>query len=290
MSFVETGSWERELRIEVLGPLTVGAGFQQAAPNAGKPRQILSLLLLNHSQVVPTSALMAEIWNGTPPKSAVNTVQTYIVRLRKMLARSLGVTTGEVAARVLQTRSCGYAFSIASDQLDLPEYRRLESAGLRAQQIGDDVGAVTLFDQALRLWRGPALMDVQHGPLLEVAVAGLEQSRLSVVERRFETKLRLGQHQDLLSDLASMVLEHPYNENLHAQFMLALHRSGQRIRALEVFRRLRSAMIEELGLEPSGDLQRLQQAILSSDPGLDHKAFHGDEPRLYPADDRVRNK
>jgi DNA-binding SARP family transcriptional activator len=112
-------------------------------------------------------------------------------------------------------------------------------------------------------------MDVEHGPLMRAEVARLEQSRLTVTERKIATELRLGRHLDTLSELASLVVRHRFHEDLHAQFMLALHRSGNRNRALEVFHLLRSSMIDELGLEPSPKVQRLHHAILAAEPELD---------------------
>jgi DNA-binding SARP family transcriptional activator len=125
------------------------------------------------------------------------------------------------------------------------------------------------FDRALKLWRGSVLSDVEHGRLMEAEVARLEQSRLTMVEYQVETGLRLGRHRESLSDLAGLVVQHRFHENLHAQYMLALYRSGCRTRALEIYHRLRTSMIDELGLEPSAKLQWLHYAVLTSDPRLD---------------------
>ncbi len=89
------------------------------------------------------------------------------------------------------------------------------------------------------------------------------------MERRVEAELQLGNHRLLLSELAVLVVEEPFNENIRAQFMLALYRSGRRTEALETFRLLRSVLIEEIGLEPSPRMYRLQQAMLTADPTLE---------------------
>src|SRR6266511_154590 len=96
----------------------------------------------------------------------------------------------------------------------------------------------------------------------------LEESRLGVLELCIDADLRLGRHYTLLSELAKLNASFPMHENLCAQFMVALYRSGQQWRAIEAFKRLRDTLVDELGLEPSARLQHLQRAILRSDPAL----------------------
>ncbi|WKX72545.1 AfsR/SARP family transcriptional regulator [Streptomyces sp. XD-27] len=255
--------------VNVLGPLTLRHGTHSGVPTAMKPRKVLSLLLLNDGRVVPVPALMAELWGDEPPRTGLTTLQTYILHLRKLLAQVLGVPTATVARDVLQTRPGGYAFALRSGQLDVHRYRDLVTQGECALDAGDERTADAAFRRALAVWQGPALVDVAHGRPLQAEVARLEQSRLTVTERSIETRLRLGRHQEALSELASLVVEHRFHEGMHGQYMLALHRAGQRTRALAVYQRLRLTMAEELGLEPSLRLQRLQQAVLASDPRLD---------------------
>ncbi|BCB89144.1 hypothetical protein Psuf_064570 [Phytohabitans suffuscus] len=163
----------------------------------------------------------------------------------------------------------GYLFRSTSDDFDLARYERLASEGRQALAAGQNALAAERLTQAQALWRGPALTDVRAGPLLQPQVKRLEESRLTTVEQGIEARLRLGRHQEVLSDLAGMMAEHRLHENLHAQFMVALHRSGRRQEALRVFQQLRTTMTEELGLEPSKRLHLLQQAILSDDPALE---------------------
>ncbi|MEV6125471.1 AfsR/SARP family transcriptional regulator [Streptomyces violaceusniger] len=261
------------MRVSVLGPLTLGLGARSGVPSAMKPRKVLSLLLLHAGRMVPVQSLMAELWGDHPPRTGLTTLQTYILHLRKLLAEVLGMPSAAVTRDVLQTRPGGYAMVVGPGQLDVHQYRALVAEGEGALEVGDERTADTSFRRALALWQGPALVDVTpHGRPLQAEVARLEQSRLTVTERGIETRLRLGGHLEVLSDLASLVVEHRFHEGMHGQYMLALHRSGQRTRALTVYQRLRTAMTEELGLEPSAKLQRLQQAVLVSDPRLDHEA------------------
>lgn len=257
------------MEIRVLGPLSVSCGDATAIPTAPKPRSVLALLLLQANQTVPVPDLIQELWGSEPPASALTTLQTYILQLRKRLAAALAAPTSAVAAKILVTVPGGYQFRSTSDDYDLPRYQRLAAEGQRALVATDDALAADLLLQAQGLWRGPALADVTAGPLLLPQVKRLQESRLTTVAHSIEARLRLGKHQEVVSDLAGLTAEHPLDENLHALLMVALHRSGRRQEALRTFQQLRTAMIETLGLEPARQLHLLQQAILSDDPRLD---------------------
>lgn len=272
--------------IKILGPLTVSHHDRDAVPSARKPRQVLSLLLLNEGEVVSTDSLISEIWDMRPPKSVQTTLQTYVMQLRKCLARALRIPVTEVMGDVLVTRNGGYTLRLRDATVDLYTYRSLEQVGLRAFEARDDDAAVCIFTEALALWRGRALADVELGRMLEPAVAGLEESRLTIVECRLEAGLRCGRDRELLSELASLTTEHSHNENLHALYMLALFRAGRRGKALEVYHKLRGSMIDELGLDPAPRMQQLHSALLIGAPTL-YEPRAGDDLlralRLVPA-------
>jgi DNA-binding SARP family transcriptional activator len=256
------------VEIKVLGSLHVGRGPMTVTPTASKPRTVLALLLLNESMVVPTSALVGELWADTPPKSAPTTVQTYILQLRKMLAAATGLSLAEVAETILRTKVNGYLFEAPLGSLDLAGYSELERVGMRAMAAGDRWAAVRALRAALQLWRGPALPDVRGGRLIEAGRAKLEQSRLTMLDYRIELELRLGLHRQILGELNALVRRYPYHEDLTAQFIVALYRSGRRDYALDLFRRLCRTMIDELGLEPSPKLCQLVRALVDRDPTL----------------------
>ncbi|MFC0436770.1 AfsR/SARP family transcriptional regulator [Kutzneria buriramensis] len=269
--------------INVLGVLAVRHRGVDAVPTARKPRKVLALLLLNGGHAVPVSALVSELWDVRPPKSALTTMQTYILQLRKELAAALGWSLAEVAERLLQTCGNSYRFDTDLCRLDLDRYWELDRSATAALSDGDLRAAHRDFREALALWAGPALMDVEQGRLLRAAVARLEQSRLTMIEHRFELDLRLGLHRVILDELAGLTAQHRFHEDLCAQYILALYRSGQRIRAMGVFHDLRKNMIDELGLEPSPKLQRLVRSVLTCDPALDDTPIVP-LPRLAEAD------
>lgn len=254
------------MKFGVLGPLLICADEALYLPTAPKQRQLLALLMLNANQIVPVSRCIEELWEYNPPASAVSTLQTYIMQIRRTLRRS---AAGPTCASRLVTRDRGYLFAIEPDELDVHAYERRLQESRRALADADDPRAAALFRQALAVWRGPALVDVQAGPVLRTWLASLEESRLNALDQRIDVDLRLGRHRELVSELSALVERHPVHENLHAQLMLALYRCGRQVHALEVFARLRKVLADELGLEPSPVIRRLQQAVLASDPQLD---------------------
>lgn len=265
--------------ISVLGPCRVNHAGESVVPTAIKPRKVLSMLALHCDQVVSVGSLMEELWGEHPPRSATTTLQTYILQLRNLIEAALKAVpdgVGQDPKAVLVTEGGGYLLDTQGGVVDVHEFELKSASGHRAMDAGDYAAASVRFREALKLWRGPALVDVQTGPLLEVEVRHLEESRLSVLGQRIEAELQLGRHHEILGELAGLSVEHPLHESLQAQYMLALCRAGRRGTALEVYRRLRTQTRADLGLEPSPAVRRLQQAILTSDPSVDIDAGHMD--------------
>ena len=261
----------------------------EVTPTAPKVRGALALLLLHSGQSVPVRDLIAELWGDGPPRSVLTTLQTYILSLRKLLGRGLGIPVSQVAETILVTRPGGYQLRDTFDYFDLLQYKRLDALGQRALADGEQPAAAEILLQAQGIWRGPALADVRAGSVLEPEIRRLEEARLATVTKSVEVRLRLGHHLELLSELSGLVSQYGLHENLNAQYMVALHRSGRRQEALSVYQRLRFTFKNELGLEPSRRLQLLQQAILSDNPALDFvPRGDGMAQFLYQDQDRYR--
>ncbi|MEW1956732.1 AfsR/SARP family transcriptional regulator [Kineococcus sp. NPDC059986] len=254
--------------VKLLGPLEAGVDGIGTAPTAAKPRQVLALLALNPGRVVPVSTLVDELWGERVPRSAATTLQTYVLQLRRMLTVALA-PCGLAAKDVLVTRHAGYGLDIAPGAVDVHRFDELRTAGRAAAEAGDAHAASDLLGRALDLWRGPALVDVETGPVLSIEVAGMEENRLAVLEARIDADLTLGRHGAVLGELAVLTARHPLHETFCAQYMTALYRAGRASRALAEFTRLRHTLDEELGLEPTLPLRRLQEAVLRSDERLD---------------------
>jgi len=262
--------------IDVLGALAVRENGVSITPTAPKPRQVLALLALHADRVVPVSALMEELWGTTQPRSARTTLQTYVLQLRELIAVALekddregnGGSAGErrTAKDVLVTTPGGYLLSSGGGRSDVRTFERLASRGYWSMDAGDFPAAARQLREALALWSGRAFADVQAGAQLEMEIKRLDESRLCALEQRIEADLRLGRHRELLAELTVLVNRYRTHESLHAQFMRALYRSGRRGEALDVYQRLRTSLVRELGLEPSLALRRLQRSILTATP------------------------
>ena len=255
--------------IDVLGALVVRVNGVSVTPTAPKPRQVLALLALHADRVVPVPVLFEEVWAGRPPRSARTTLQTYVLQLRELIAAALG-TDGQhdgerlSAKDILMTTPGGYLLSGGGGTSDIREFERLAGMGYRAMDAGDFAGAARQLRGALDLWSGNAFADVQAGPQLQMEAKRLEESRLCALDQRIEADLRLGRHRELLAELTVLVSRYRTHESLHAQFMLALQRSGRRGEALDVYQRLRGTLVQDLGLEPSAGLRRLQRSMLAA--------------------------
>ncbi len=274
-------SEEAHLAFRLLGPLEV-RGDNGAPIDLGgrQQRLIVAFLLIHANEVVSVDRLIDVLWPDRSPASAVKSVQIQISRLR----RALEAATGADEGLRLQTHGTGYMLLVRSGELDVDRFQRLVDEGRRRLAAGDAQGAVETIQQALKLWRGPPLADFAYDDFATAEIARLEELRLGALEDKFEAELALGRHADVLADLEALVAEHPLRERLRGQLMLALYRAGRQAEALRVYEDLRRKLAEELGLDPSEMLKRLQRAILAEDPALAAPPA----PIAQPAEDSLR--
>ncbi len=246
----------------------------------GSPQQraLLALLLLNANEVVSRDRIVDELWSR-PPATAAKQIQVYVSRLRKVLEPDRA--TGE-DARILVTRSPGYALVVAPDQIDAVRFERLTSEGRDALSSDDPSRAVGLLEDASSLWRGPPLADLAYDSFAQAEIGRLEELRLATAEDRLSAELELGRDTEVIGELEALIAEHPLRERLRGQLMLALYRSGRQADALDAYQRARETLTEELGIEPSRALRDLHGAILRQDPDLDSAP----PPRPLPAASR----
>jgi DNA-binding SARP family transcriptional activator len=278
---------------KLLGPLKVSGPDGPCTPTAPKQRQVLAMLLVNAGRVVPTSRLVEELWDERPPAKALPTLQTYIYQLRRMLGLDGRPEMGPDQGRLsLLTSHSGYRLRLgAEDGLDVLEFQARLQRG-RAQMLEGRVAeAAETLREALDLWRGAALTDVAAGPLLAVEAARLAEIRTAALTLRFEADLQLGRHGQLIGELTALAAANPTDEGPSAMLMTALHRCGRRGQALGVYRRMRTELVNQLGLEPAGEMRRLHQAILADDPSLERPEvvppsllLAGGVPAQLPAD------
>jgi DNA-binding SARP family transcriptional activator len=239
----------------LLGPLEVSDRDRALALGGIKQRSLLAVLLLQANELASTEVLIDRLWADAPPATAVKAVQVHVSRLRKLLDEE-----GRLA-----THGRGYILHVEPSELDLARFERLADEARRSTA---DVAARKL-GEALALWRGPALADLAYESFAQLEVARLEELRLTVLEQRMDADLACGRHEQLVGELETLVAHHPLRERLRGQLMLALYRSARQAEALAAYRVARRELQEELGLEPSGELRQLEQAILRQDPELD---------------------
>ena len=142
-----------------------------------------------------------------------------------------------------------------------------------------------LLRQALELWRGEPLADLSFEPFAAAEIGRLEELRLGAIEDRVDADLALGHHAQLVAELEALVASHALRERLRGQLMVALYRCGRQAEALEVYRAVRLALADELGLDPSPELQELERKVLRQDPELASPDFVAQAPP--PAERRV---
>ncbi len=241
----------------ILGPVEASVAGQPASLPAAKPRALLAVLLLSRNRVVSVDRLVDELWEN-PPDTATKALQGYVSQLRKALG----------ADRVL-TKPPGYSLRVEEGELDLDRFEQLVREGRELLASGDSKAAARRLEEALELWRGAPFAEFLAEPFARDAGARLEEARLAALEDRIEADLALGRHARLLPELEELVAREPLRERPRAQLMLALYRSGRQADALELYRRTRETLSEELGIEPSLELQELERRMLQHDPTLE---------------------
>lgn len=243
------------MEFRLLGPVEVLRGDRSAPLGGPKQRAVLAHLLLRANDIVPTDRLIDQIWGEGPPDAARNALQSYVSRLRSALGDS-----GR-----LERRDPGYVLRVEPEEVDA---LRFEAQVRQARTLLDPEERVALLDQALALWRGPALADLADEVSLRGEVARLEELHTQAVEDRVEARLEAGAHTEAIPELEALVERHPLRERLWGQLMVACYRAGRQAEALRAFDRARGVLVEELGVEPSAELQDLYDQILRHDPDL----------------------
>jgi DNA-binding SARP family transcriptional activator/tetratricopeptide (TPR) repeat protein len=244
------------MQVRLLGPVDVVVRGE-LRPLHGLRRK--AVLALHGGGVVSTDQLTDAVWGDAAPPTAVNSLQTHVSYLRGVLG----------AKTAILARPPGYVLQLPSDGTDVQAAERLLEQGT---QSADPAGAVRHLQDALALWRGRPLADVAELDWLSAQAERLDLLQTRIRQALWEARLAAGEHAPLVPGLEQMAADHPLDERVHGQLMLALYRSGRQADALAVYRRLRHTLGEELGIDPSRDLRDLETAILQQDPSLDAPA------------------
>ena len=241
-----------KLQYRILGPIEAIGPEGRPLRCSGRPLQLLALLLVNSVRVTPADVAIDALWGEALPEHPTNALQSVVSRLRRVL--------GEEA---IPWRAEGYELRLAdADAVDARRFERVAAEGRDALARGDNADASRLLADALGLWRGPALQEMRYEPFAAGEAERLEELRLTCLGERIEADLALGRHAELVAELQALVGEHPLSESLRAQLMLALYRGGRQADALAAYRDAQRVLADELGLDPSPELQALERDIL----------------------------
>ena len=253
------------MRFSVLGPLVVEGDDGPIDVPGFKERTILAFLVVHAGGSVLNEQIAEALWGEDPPPSARKSVQAHIARLRRSLAAANGSN-----ASMLVTRGAGYALDVADEAVDAIRFERLVADGRRIWNNGSAGDAVAAFHDALQLWKGVAYQDFLNAGFASLESDRLTELRRSAFEDLVDARLALGHDRELVPDLERVVGEEPLRERQWAQLMLSLYRSLRQADARGAYDRCRETLRDELGVDPSEELQRLHTAILRHDPELAH--------------------
>jgi len=256
------------MEFRVLGPLEVVEDGRRLAIASGRQYALLAFLLIHANRVVSAERIIDELWDDGGPESGAKAVAFHVSKLRDALEP--GRRRGE-SAGVLATDPAGYVLRTGPDQVDAARFERLYAEG-RALLADDPAGAATRLAEALALWRGQAYADLVDESFAQPEIRRLEDLRLRAFEDRIEADLTLGRHAETIGELEGLIAGNPLRERLRGQLMRALYRAGRQAEALRAFQDGRRLLAEDLGIDPSPELQQLEGWILRQDPRLDGPA------------------
>ncbi|OAI54146.1 hypothetical protein AYO48_01280 [Gaiella sp. SCGC AG-212-M14] len=263
---------EQAIEFRVLGPLEVRVGTRLIPVGGPKPRAVLALLLLRADEVVSVERLIDEVWGEDPPPSAGHSLEAYVSRLRSILAGG---------GPALVRHAAGYSLRLNGALLDSRSFAELADKASQAVE-NDPEGAAELAMRALELWRGPALAGIALGSSSRAEAERLDELRLRVLEQRVDAELALEHEASLIGELQVLVAQNPYRERFVAQLMLALYRTGRHADALEAYEKTRG-ILDDVGLQPSTELQQLSGQIVRQEPQLSRPASARHRETKYPA-------
>ncbi|KAB2352449.1 AfsR/SARP family transcriptional regulator [Actinomadura rudentiformis] len=250
----------REMEFRVLGKLEVMARGRRIKIPRGNQRSLLASLVLNANKDVPVDDLVEYLWCERTPRRPRSALHTCVTRLRNTFD-AYGVSLCDT----LHTTSVGYMLEADPASVDLLRFRAFIVKAEAAADQGDTMSEFTWLAKALSQWRGPALLDVQSDLLHRDLVPRLTEECGNALERRFEIAISLGRHGDVVGELRTLTHRHRFREGFWRLLMTALYRSGRQAEALEAYGEISAQLNDELGIDPSHELQDLRMTILRNE-------------------------
>ncbi|MFG1920730.1 BTAD domain-containing putative transcriptional regulator [Cryptosporangium sp. NPDC048952] len=239
------------MEIGLLGAVEVTVDGTAVSVGGHRLRAVFARLALDAGRMVTVSTLVDAVWGDDPPAGSGNALQSLVSRLRRTLPPG-----------IVESAPAGYRLAVDAESVDVHRFEHLATAGRRALEGGDALGAAATLREALSLWRGPALADIGDAPFREAVVIRLDGARLGALEDRIHADLQLGRHAEVVPELEALTAEHPLRERPHAQLILALSGASRQADALAVFDRIRRRLADELGVDPGPVLKGAYATVL----------------------------
>lgn len=255
----------RELRFGLLGSLQISVNGADLPLGAAKQRAVLALLLINRNRTVAIDSLIDAVWQQEPPPEARASLHAHVSRIRRLIG-----TAGGDPAAILASAQPGYRLAVPEPDCDAGRFAIEYKAGIEAAEIGRFEQASRHLSTALAEWRGPVLEDLRDFQFVDAFAAALTEDKLEAFTARAESEIACGRTHSIIAQLEAVVTEHPYREPLWAQLITAYYLAERQYDALDAYGRLRTALADDLGIDPGPALQRLHQRILRQEP-LDAK-------------------
>jgi SARP family transcriptional regulator, regulator of embCAB operon len=253
------------LEFGVLGPLLLSVDGTPVALGAPKQRAVLAMLVINRNRPVGVESLINAVWHQSPVPAARASIQTYVSNLRRLLDDA-----GVDPRTVLASAPPGYRLSVADGDCDLGRFSTDKTAGIRAAATGRFEQASGHLSAALAQWRGPVLDDLRNFAFVEAFATALTEDKVLAQTARAEAEIACGRAYAVIGELETFTAEHPYREPLWAQLITAYYVTERQSDALEAYRRLKTTLAEDLGIDPGPTLRALHARILRQEP-LDTK-------------------
>nr|WP_281352428.1 BTAD domain-containing putative transcriptional regulator [Phytoactinopolyspora alkaliphila] len=223
---------------------------------------MLARLALDPGKPVAVDELVDALWGDSPPAGLANALQSVVSRLRRALHDSLGDDPLDAGRGWVEATHSGYKLAVSPSDVDVHRFERKTRDGKRLLTSGEAAAAHAVLSDALAMWRGPVLSDLGAVGFVAPVSARLEELRLSVVEDRVEASLQLDRAHDVIPELEALTAGYPLRERISSLLMRALARTGRQAEALAVYERIRARLADELGLDPSRELQELHLSVL----------------------------
>jgi SARP family transcriptional regulator, regulator of embCAB operon len=246
----------------VLGPLQVRVNRESVALGTPKQSAVLALLLINRNRPVPRDSIINAIWDEDSPEAdAIHNLHVYIANLRKVLGAA-----GVDPKTVLASARPGYQLNAPDAACDLGRFNTEKAAGVQAAAAGRFALASDRLSAALAQWRGPVLDDLREFRFVEPFAAALVEDKVVAHVLRAEAEIACGRADSVIGELEDLVSEHPYREPLWTQLITAYYLADRQTDALDAYRRVRSTLSDELGIDPGPKLRTLHDRILRQEP------------------------